>query len=109
MKRTASRFSFGLTLLTVLGLMAPRPAAAQGTLLWQHNLNGNANSDDRALSVALDSLGNVVAAGYSTNTDTGPNFTVAKFAPDGTFLWQQSRSGTASQFDRAFMVAVDTL
>jgi hypothetical protein len=38
------------------------------------NLNGTANSGDQAFSVAVDKLGNVVAAGF-----TGSDFTVVKF------------------------------
>src|SRR5439155_1588048 len=51
-----------------------------GTLLWQQNLLGTANSIDRALSVALDNAANVVAVGFLENSDTFFNFTVAKFA-----------------------------
>jgi hypothetical protein len=46
-------------------LVAARPSVAQGTLLWQRNLNGTLNSSAGATSVAVDNLGNVVAAGYT--------------------------------------------
>ena len=58
--------------------------------------------------MAVDTQGNVLAAGYTTNTGTGQDFTVAKFAPDGTLLWQQTLNGTANVADAAFSVAVDT-
>ena len=68
--------------------------ARDGTLLWQQTLNGTANGGDEALSVAVDTQGNVLAAGSTRNTGTGPDFTVAKFARDGTLLWQQTLNGT---------------
>ncbi len=82
--------------------------APGGTLLWRRTLNGTANRDDVAESVAVDAHGNVLAAGYTLNTGTGQDFTVAKFAPDGTPLWQQTFSGTANVDDAASSVAVDT-
>ena len=63
-----------LTLLNPAGLVAARPHAPQGTMLWQQTLSGTANSNDQALSVAVDNQGNVVAAGVTTG------FTVAKFS-----------------------------
>ncbi|PYQ93065.1 MAG: hypothetical protein DMF97_20655, partial [Acidobacteria bacterium] len=79
-----------------------------GTLLWQQNLNGIANSFDEALSVAVDNQGNVVAAGVTQNTNTGTSlFTVAKFDRDGTLLWLRNLSGTAIGFNEAFSVTVD--
>src|SRR5262249_56248585 len=81
----------------------------QGTLLWHQILNGSANGFDQAFSVTVDNLGNVVAAGYSTNTGTGTDFTVAKFDSNGTLLWQQNLNGTANSSDRAFSVAADKL
>jgi len=78
-----------------------------GTLLWQQTLNGTANGQDRASFVAVDNLGNVVAAGSTQNTGTGTDFTVAKFNRNGTLLWQQNLNGTANSADLAFSVAVD--
>ena len=60
MKQTCFRISLVLTLLTLTGLVAARPHGAQGTLLWQQNLNGTANGFDEAFSVAVDNQGNVV-------------------------------------------------
>src|SRR5437773_2112692 len=80
----------------------------RGTLLWQQNLNGTANSGDLgAFSVAVDNQGNVVAAGSTQNAGTFFDFTVAKFDRDGILLWQQNLNGTANGSDAAFSVAVD--
>ena len=72
-------------------------------------LKGTKNFIDRAVSVAVDNLGNVVAAGYIINTGTDFDFTVAKFDSNGTLLWQQNLNGTANSGDQAFSVAVDKL
>jgi uncharacterized delta-60 repeat protein len=96
-----------LTFLALSLLLGPRAALAQGPLLWQQTLNGTANFFDEALSVAVDTQGNVLAAGYTDNTGTGRDFTVAKFARDGTLLWQQTLNGSANGDDEAYSVAVD--
>src|SRR5439155_1296494 len=77
-------------------------------LLWQQNLNGTATYGfNEAFSVAVDNQRNVVAAGFTENTGTGPDFTVAKFDRNGALLWQQNLNGTANGFDEALSVAVD--
>ena len=70
MKQTCFRISLAVTLVALTGLVAARPHAAQGTLLWQQNVNGTANGVDQALSVAsegwregADALWPVMAAG----------------------------------------------
>ena len=97
-----------ITFIALSLLLTPRLGLAQGTLLWQQTLSGTANHDDRALSVAVDTNGNAVTAGITENTDTGFDFTVAKFTRDGTLLWQQTLNGTANDDDAARSVAVDT-
>ena len=81
MRRICFGISIALTLLTRAGLVAARPPAAPGTLLWQQNLNGTAgNSFGEGLSVAVDNQGNVVAAGITQKSGgTFFDFTVAKF------------------------------
>ena len=96
-----------LAFLTLSVWLGPQAALAQGTLLWQQTLNGTANFFDVALSVAVDNQGNVLAAGYTDNTGTGRDFTVAKFARDGTLLWEQALNGSANDADEAYSVAVD--
>jgi uncharacterized delta-60 repeat protein len=101
-----------LTVITLSLLLGPRPGLAEGTLLWQQNLNGTVSGFDpfdTAYSVAVDNQGNVLAAGSTDNTGTGYDFTVAKFDRDGTLLWKQNLNGTVSgdPFDTAYSVAVD--
>lgn len=77
-----------------------------GQLLWRRSLNGTANGDDEALSVAMDDQGNVVAAGYTQNVGTGfQDFTVAKFDRSGRLLWQRNLDGLDYEIARS--VALD--
>ena len=79
-----------------------------GTELWHQVINGTANGVDRALSVAVDSMGNVLATGATTNTGTGADFTVIKFdGMSGTELWRKTINGMANDFDTTFAVTVD--
>jgi len=79
-----------------------------GAELWQRDINGTANGRDRASAVAVDGAGNVVAAGFTTNTGTGRDFTVIKFdGTSGAELWRQAINGTANGSDEASAVAVD--
>jgi len=79
-----------------------------GAVLWSQAIDGTANSSDEARAVAVDGAGNVVAAGFTTNTGTGPDFTVIKFdGTSGAVLWSQAINGTANGEDDASAVAVD--
>ena len=79
MKSWIVRALLSLVVLAVCRAWGISDAAAQGTLLWQQNLNGTANGNDQARSVAVDNRGKVVAAGSTVNIGTGTDFTVAKF------------------------------
>jgi uncharacterized delta-60 repeat protein len=80
-----------------------------GAELWRQVINGTANGNDQALAVTVDALANVVAAGFSTNTDTGDDFTVVKFdGVSGAELWRQVINGTIlTGSDVALAVTVD--
>jgi uncharacterized delta-60 repeat protein len=78
-----------------------------GAQLWQYDLNVTGGGSDAASSVVVDPAGNVVAAGQTSNTGTGSDFTVAKFDRDGTLLWRQDVTGTAGGVDAAWSVATD--
>jgi len=66
---------------------------------WQANINGTANGADEALAVRVDAAGDVVAAGFTSATGSGSDFTVVKFSgTTGTELWRQALSGSADFF-----------
>ena len=55
-----------LTLIAIWGLLV----MSSGAGAWQSNINGTANGNDQALAVTVDSAGNVIAAGFTTNPGT---------------------------------------
>jgi hypothetical protein len=76
-----------------------------GTELWRRVISGTATADDRALAVTVDTAGNVIAAGFITNNNTGRDFTVFKFnGSNGTERWRQVINGTANGNDQALAV-----
>ena len=76
--------------------------------LWRQAINGTGNSFDVARAVAVDSVGNVIAAGYATNLGTFHDFTVIKFdGVSGAELWRRVINGAANDYDQANAVAVD--
>ncbi|MGH7773488.1 MAG: hypothetical protein ACREQA_14785 [Candidatus Binatia bacterium] len=79
-----------------------------GAELWRQVINGTANGGDEANAVAVDPNGDVVVAGFTTNTLTGRDFTVIKFSgADGTEQWRQEMVGSFSFLDQANAVTVD--
>jgi hypothetical protein len=98
------RFEFA----TVLDILVAKFQGDSGTLRWQQTLNGTANDVDVPFSVAVDSQQNVVVAGFTSNTGTGEDFTVAKFHRNtGALLWQQDLNGSANGHDGAIGLAAD--
>ncbi len=87
-------------------------AAADGALLWEKRYEGPGTRDDLAYSVAMDSAGNVVVTGGSSNTNnanfSNNDFYTAKYAAaNGALLWEKRYNGPANQADVATSVAVD--
>jgi uncharacterized delta-60 repeat protein len=85
-----------------------------GVELWRQVVHGNSQGTglsafDSARAVAVDGAGDVLAAGYTRNTGTGQDFTVAKFAgATGMELWRYVINGnSADSGDVAVAVAVD--
>jgi len=87
---------------------------ANGTVLWATQLAGG-NGFSSVTSVSADSMGNVFAVGYFTDTRSFGNLTltssgsydafVAKLDANGNVLWTRSVGGTGS--DGANAVSVD--
>jgi len=62
------------------------------------------DEDDRALGIAVDVSGSVIAAGYETNVWIDPlrgrkNLLVRKYDADGNLIWSASSSGTVPTQD----------
>jgi hypothetical protein len=83
-------------------------AAADGALLWAKRYNGPANSRDWASVVALDSSGNVVVTGYSSNGSNDDYYTAKYAGANGALIWEKRYNGPANKWDEArAAVAVD--
>jgi hypothetical protein len=83
---------------------------ADGTKRWDAILPGVTSGGyyGHFVSVAVDSLGNIAAAGWVDGGDTLLDFAVGKFAAaDGQLLWQASFDGGPYAADQGFSVAFD--
>src|SRR5262249_13833497 len=81
-------------------------AAATGVESWRREVSGGAS--DQALAVAIDSLGNPIAAGFLRGPDATPDFAVIKFAgATGLTLFQRTIAGAGVATDQARAIAVD--
>ncbi|HZG52012.1 MAG TPA: alpha/beta fold hydrolase [Pyrinomonadaceae bacterium] len=80
---------------------AVRLNGSNGSEIWQREINGAGNfSDDFEIAnaVAVDAGGNVLVAGVTSNVIANfRDFTVAKYAPNGTRLWLRIIDGDFSQ------------
>ncbi len=87
---------------------------SDGAILWQQAFDGGASSMDEGLAVAIDSAGDIVAAGSSVPFGGGAifstDFTVIKIAgADGSEQWRTTINGVSlgGVNDIAHAVAVD--
>jgi len=68
-----------------------------GKQQWTARFNGEANDLDRPVAVAVDSLGNVIVAGYSWGGKaSGFDYVTIKYSPDGKQLWSKRYNGPGS-------------
>jgi len=79
-----------------------------GFELWRANIDGSADTftnQDFGQAIAVDSAGDAVAGGWTTNAQDDSDLTVVKLSPSGTVLWRTNVNGGAA--DRARAIAVD--
>ncbi|HJY63357.1 MAG TPA: SBBP repeat-containing protein [Ignavibacteria bacterium] len=83
--------------------------SSDGTGLWLQRYNGTGNSDDAALSIAVDVSGNVYVTGDSWGSGgTGSDYATIKYNTDGYGQWVQIYNGPpGTGLDFAFSIAVD--
>jgi hypothetical protein len=85
-------------------------AGGNGNQLWRREIDGTAGGGDLAFALAVDSDGNVVAAGAIQNTATDNDFAVIKFSgADGVELWRKEINGSVNGSDVARGVALDAV
>lgn len=79
-----------------------------GNRLWAARFNGTGDGDDRALSIAADTAGNVVVTGHShSGMETGTDFATVKYDSNGNELWIAGYAGPGGSSDNPEKVAVD--
>lgn len=79
-----------------------------GDLQWEVELDGSENSLDEAYAVAVDSQGDVVAAGSIQQASTSYDFAVVKLdGTTGAQRWRKLINGRTGNGDLALDVAVD--
>ena len=79
---------------------------AGGAALWDATHNGDANGDDRILSVAVDSTLAVLAAGWEQTMAGGRNLWLRKYDAEGNPVWTLSRDDAEMLDDEGHGVAV---
>ena len=80
-----------------------------GNVLWAKTFNGAANLADQGTSIVVDSNGDVVITGYTSNTAIDTDVYVAKYAnANGALLWQKIYAGAGGSSDAGASVAVDS-
>lgn len=78
-----------------------------GNTVWTRTHDGPANGNDNGYAVALDSDGNVYAAGYESHATQSGNVWIRKYDSDGNVIWTKTYNGSASGFDAGYGVSVD--
>jgi uncharacterized delta-60 repeat protein len=76
-----------------------------GEPVWIRNWDGPANGSDYGVGVALDSQGNVYAAGYAY--PDGTRYVLVKYDPDGNQLWQRIYQGSSGGGNIVYDLVVD--
>src|SRR6185503_5622390 len=81
---------------------------ASGAEQWRQSINGSANRNEEARTVAVNAAGDVIAAGAIAN-DLNRDFAIVKFAgASGAELWRRDDFGDGSSgIDFASAVALD--
>ena len=82
-------------------------AAANGSIVWENGYNGPANGFDAASALAVDPAGNVAVTGSSSNLDNTTDFYTAKYAADGTLMWERRYNSPDNSFDQSNSIAMD--
>jgi uncharacterized delta-60 repeat protein len=77
-----------------------------GVERWVYEYDGPASDLDEAYSIAVDSTGNVYAAGYTSGSGTSYDFTVVSLTDSGVERWVYRYEGSGGDYDEAFSLTV---
>jgi hypothetical protein len=82
-------------------------SGTNGAVLWQHRYDGQAHRPDGPVALTLDSDGNAVVAGHTSNGTNSDIYTGKYAGADGTLIWERRYGGQGNGDDGAWAVAVD--
>ena len=82
---------------------------SNGDTLWVRRYNGTANTDDNALSAAIDGMGNVHLTGYTIDPYTGWStiYLTIKYNSAGVLQWVNRAAGYPSFTCKALSITLD--
>lgn len=78
-----------------------------GVLQWHDRYTGAANGDDRALSVCVDSSGNVAVCGYAAGTSTSNDWAIIGYSSAGARRFVTPRTSSGGNPDEANAIIAD--
>lgn len=78
-----------------------------GTIEWNQRYNGTANLNDAAYDIKVDLSSNVYITGYTTNLNTGYDYTTIKYNSSGIVQWIQKYNGPSNNNDEARALFID--
>lgn len=81
--------------------------SSAGDTAWTAHYNAPADGGDGANAIAVDAVGNVYVAGYSTNSFGNESYQTLKYDATGSLVWQARYGGLLGNDDYAVGVAVD--
>lgn len=80
--------------------------APDGTLLWERRIDGGGSGFESAWAVRIGSDDSVFVAG-DLSGPLGSGLLLARYAPDGTLLWQGNHAFPSSQFVTTYAMALN--
>jgi hypothetical protein len=78
-----------------------------GDTVWIRRYNGPGSGDDYPNAIAVDGSKNVYASGYSYSNETGDDYTVIKYHPNGDTAWVRKYNGPYNSADIAYAMVLD--
>ncbi len=80
---------------------------AAGVQQWLRTYDGTAVNNDGAYGMSIDSIGNIIVAGFSTGIGAGRDYITIKYSPAGIEQWTARYNGPGNGSDFINAVAVD--
>jgi len=79
----------------------------KGNIQWLQRYNGSDNHADVAISLAVNSDGQIAVSGYSVSNDNGLDYITLSYSVDGNQLWSDRYTSAGTGADAATSIAAD--